>query len=391
MCCVLLALIAGAHTPVFAQTSCSAANQYVFDFGTQATQTLNYANNYNYTATRTAGGSVNVNVSFATFGLASSIVAGRQMPEISNLISGAVIQNSLVIGSIFTGRTPNIALNNRVVATTFTFSQPVREVRIATHDIDFASNQFRDYVQILGRNGAAAYTGNLSSPAGNNNQGGPITAAGSSLSFGPAATPVAITVDQAQGLSASGNNADTGNIDILFDEPVTSVELRYGNAPLVAGETNTGQQAIGVSRIAFCPLPDLSVVKSSNSVETSGIHRFDIPDSDVQYSLQVTNNGDSTVDANTIALADILPPDVEFFNGDIDAGSPGVQNFLITSGSSGLTLGSADISYSNDGGATFTYSPTAGYDDNVDAVRFEPQGTMAANSSFTIEFRTRIK
>ncbi len=378
-------------SPALAQVSCSAANQYSFDFNSQPTQTLNYANNYNYTATRAAGGTVNVNVSFSTFGLASSIVAGRQMPEISNLISGAPTQRSLVIGAIFTGRTANIAVNNRIVATTFTFSQPVRELNIFTHDTDFNFNQFRDYVQVLGFNGASTYTGVLTTPQTNNNQGGPLTAVGSSVKFGPTATPVALTVDQAQGTSASGNNANTGNINVLFNQPVTSVEIRYGNAPLTAGETNTGQQAIGITRLNFCPLPDISIAKTSAPVDISGVNRFNVPNADVDYTLTVTNNGDSTVDLNSTILADILPDDVEFFNGDIDAGTAGTQNFVFTPNSSGLTLGSGNITYSDNGGSSYIYGPSAGYDANVDAVRFAPQGTMAANSSFTIRFRTRIK
>lgn len=378
------------HAPAVAQTSCSAANQYSFAFSSQTAQTLSYASTYNYTATRPAGGTVNVQVSFQTFGISSSVVAGNQMPEISTLVTGSSVVNSLVLGAIFTGRTPDIAVDNRVVVTTFTFAQPVRELRMFLHDIDLSTNQFRDYVQILGSNGGSTYTATLSTPQGNNNQGGPLTAGTSTVSFGPTGTPVTLTVDQAAGTASSGNNADTGNIDILFVEPVTTLELRYGNAPLTGTETNTGQQAIGVSSLSFCPLPQISVAKSSAPFDASGPERFNIPGTDVVYTLTVTNIGDSTVDLNSTAVVDLLPPDVSFFNGDFNGAAAGTDNFEFVPGSSGLSLTPINVEYSADGGVTYAHPIASGYDSVVDAIRFSPQGTFAANSSFIIRFRARI-
>ena len=58
---------------------------------------------------------------------------------------------------------------------------------------------------------------------------------------------------------------------------------------------------------------------------------------------------------------------------------------------SGLTFAAANLTYSNNGGTSYVYTPAAGYDTAVNAVRFAPQGTMAANSSFSIQFRVKIK
>lgn len=377
-------------SPVAAQTSCNAANQFSFAFASQPAATLSYASTLNYTATNSLAQSVGFTVSFQTFNLSSTIVAGTQMPQISTLVTGASVSNSLVVGMVLPGRTANIANNNRVVVTTFTFAQPVRELTLAMHDVDFAANQFRDIVQVLGRNGASTFTASMTTGFGNSNSGGPLTATGSTLSFGPTATPVTLTVNQAAGTAASGNNADNGNINILFAQPVTSVEIRYGNAPLTAGETTTGQQAYGISRLAFCPLPVLSVAKTSAPVATSGVERFNVPQADVDYSITVTNSGGSTVDLNSQLIADVLPAGVTFFNGDIDPVTAGIQPFVFTANGSGLTLSAGNVAYSNDGGTSFGYAPAAGYDPAVDALRFSPQGTMAANSSFTVRFRTRV-
>lgn len=388
----IMALAAiGIAAPAVAQTSCNATNQYNFAFSSQPTATLNYASSYTYTATNLLTQSQNFTVSFQTFNTSSTVVASTQMPAISTLVSGATVSNSLVVGMILPGRTANIAANNRVVVTNFTFAQPVRELTMFIHDVDFAANQFRDLVQIVGRNGASTYTATLTTGFGNNNTGGPLTNATSTLSFGPTNTPVTITVDQAVGTAASGNNADEGNINVLFAQPVTSVEIRYGNAPFTAGENATGQQAYGISRLAFCPMPQVSVTKTSAPVATTGVDRFNVPLADVDYTITVTNSGGSTVDLNSQLITDALPGTVSFFNGDIDPVTPGTQNFVFTAGTSGLTMNSSAISYSNNNGASYAYTPAAGYDNNVNGLRFSPQGTMAANSSFTVRFRTRIR
>ena len=119
--------------------------------------------------------------------------------------------------------------------------------------------------------------------------------------------------------------------------------------------------------------------------------RFNAPGSDILYTLTVSNIGGSTVDASTIVLNDVLPGKVSFYNGDIDGAGPLTSNFEFVAGSSGLTLATGNLSYSNNGGSSYGYSPISGYDTAVNAVRLAPQGTMAANSSFTVRFRAQIK
>ena len=82
---------------------------------------------------------------------------------------------------------------------------------------------------------------------------------------------------------------------------------------------------------------------------------------------------------------------MSFYNGDIDDAGPLATNFEFVAGSSGLTFAAADLAYSNNGGASYAYAPAAGYDAAVNAIRLSPQGTMAANSSFSVKFRTRIR
>jgi uncharacterized repeat protein (TIGR01451 family) len=139
-------------------------------------------------------------------------------------------------------------------------------------------------------------------------------------------------------------------------------------------------------------MPSLAVAKTSAPyITTAGSpDRFNAPGSDVAYTLTVTNSGGSPVDLSSLVLTDVLPANVTFYNGDYNPASPGMGPFELTAGSSGITLPAGGRAYSNNNGSTYVYTPAAGYDANVDAVRLTPTGSMAANSSFTIRFRARI-
>lgn len=376
-----------------ALAACSAANQYNFTFANQTPVTLNYANTYTYTATSTALGNQNFTVNWITNGVSSSVVGGFQMPNISNMITDGVAANNLAVGSTFTGRTADVSVNTRIVVTRFNFAVPIRDFSVQVNDVDFTSNQYRDWLQVNGINGASSYNPSLATPHGNNNTVvGPHATVNSSQLIGATVTPLALTVRQSAGTGASGNNANAGTITATFAQPVTQIEIRYGNYPLQTGETATGQQAIGIQSFSYCPMPSLTVQKTS-TVFSDGVSATNpkaIPGADVIYSLTVSNSNSSPVDLNQTILTDLLPANLIFYNGDIDDGGPLAGNFEFIPGSSGLTLSAANITYTNNNGSTYTYTPTAGYDAAVDGLMINPQGSLAANSSFTIRVRARI-
>ncbi len=377
-----------------ALAGCSAANQYAFSFATPAAATLSYASTYAYAATSTALGSQNFNVSFTTNGVTSINVGGQNMPALTTLITDGVVARNLMIGAGFAARTPSITGNTNIIVTTFTFPTPIRDFSMQVNDVDFTLNQFRDWLRVDGINASSTYVPSLTTPWGTNNTvPGPHTNASSSQAVGAVTTPVTITASESVGTGASGNNSTTGTITASFAQPVTSVNVRWGNYPLQTGETATGVQAIGIQSISYCPMPSLTTVKSSTPVVTALTDpaRFNTPGSDIYYSITVANTDSSPVDANAIFVGDILPAATTFYNGDIDDTGPLTTNYEFIPGTSGLTLAAANIAYSNTAGVSYAYTPAAGYDTAMTAVRFNPQGTMAANSSFTVKFRTKIK
>lgn len=383
-CIAFLLLLSAASA---AQADCDTANRYVFSFANQSAAALSYGSSYSYTARNGNGATQTVTMTVTQNGLSSTVAGGVTLPAIGTLVTGASGAQTLTLGGIFSGRTTSLAGTTRIVTLTYTFAEAVRDVSFTLYDIDFAANQFRDWIQVTGSAGSPA----MSSPPGNGNgTSAARTATGSTVAFGTLSTPISLTVTQAGGTAASGNNSDEGNVDVSFAAPVTSVTLRYGNYPYTTGENTTGQQAIGISGVSYCPLPRITVSKTSTPYLTSGSNRFAIPGADIIYTFSVANTGGSPVDASTVVLTDILPSNVTFYGGDVDDAGPATGPFEFTPGSSGLTLPTSGIAYSNDGGASYGYQAGTTYDPAVRALRLTPSGSFAANSSFTIRFRARV-
>ena len=389
----LAALIACA--PVSAQTSCSAANRYTLDWDAQTPKNSNLGTgSRNFTVTNGAGGNMTVTMSFAGDTTHYIDSGFGQTPNISVQNTGDIgaSENTLFLAVDFANYTANLNLGANVAAVRFGFSVPVREVTFRIMDVDYSAGQFRDWVQVSGTNGASSYIGALSTPFGRNNTTNPGVTAPGVTYVGPGTVSGAtITNGQLSGTGASSFTQNFGNIIATFAQPVTQVEVRYGNGPSSTMGGTAGIQSISIHDISFCPMPNINVVKTSAPVATSGINAFNIPGADVDYTITVTNTGGSTVDINSATIGDVLPSNVTFYNGDIDTGTAGTQNFVFTPGTSGLTLSAADVGYSNNGGTTYAYTPASGYDTAVNALRFLPQGTMAANSSFSVRFRARVK
>lgn len=377
-------LVAG---PAQAAT-CDASNLFSFSYASQPAATLSYGSTYNYNAANGFGATRPFSVQITQNGMTSTLAGGAQMPAISTLVTGPdSTQRDLVVGGVFGGRTASMAGTTRVATITFTFATPIHNFSITAHDVDFAANQFRDWVQVTGSNGTATYTPVMTSPWGTGNNGIlPSTSVNSSITMGPATSPLNLTSSQLGGNAASGNNSDTGTFTANFPQPVTSITFKYGNYPLTGTETSTGQQAIGIAGISFCPMPAISLAKTS-APAAGPLGAFNIPDNDVIYTVTVTNSGGSSADGNSIVISDVLPANTTFRNSAFD-GSTSLPVKLL--GAAGLSLSAANISYRRVGQTTFNYVPVSGYDPLIAEVRITPTGELAANSNFSVQFRARV-
>ncbi len=398
---VSLVALSCAATPALAQTTCSASEYFNLDWNAQ-TQGYQGTGAQNYTATDGGARIETVTVSYNSDTAAFQPIAfggtigTLTTPYIGVINTGGLAsatEATLTLGTIFSAFQTNIDNITNSVGIRFTFSKPLREMRFTMLDIDYNAAQFRDWIKVTGTSPTAGTIVPLiSSPyGGRNNQTLPGQTSPSTTFIGP----YTASVPNFSGSEVVGNTGGAteiqnfGNLTISFAQPVNQVDVRYANGPAAYIGGTAGQQAISIHDISFCTMPSIRLTKTSAPVATTGDNRFNIPGADVDYTITITNSGGSPVDLNTTVISDLLPADVSFFNGDIDTGTAGVQNFVFTPNSSGLTLGNGDITYLDAGNASIT--PGAGYDTNVRTVRWAPQGPMAANSSATIRFRTQIK
>jgi uncharacterized repeat protein (TIGR01451 family) len=147
----------------------------------------------------------------------------------------------------------------------------------------------------------------------------------------------------------------------------------------------------------------LTVVKATSTLSdpvNGTVNPKAIPGAVVEYTVTVMNPSSTAIDADTIAVVDILPGGIALVVTDIGPSGSGPVAF--TGATSGLTYSfvalnnsADDIEFSGDGGATWTRVPTAGADGTdpaVNAMRVRPKGSFnPGNATFTLRYRTRVK
>jgi trimeric autotransporter adhesin len=155
--------------------------------------------------------------------------------------------------------------------------------------------------------------------------------------------------------------------------------------------------------------PSLTVVKSHSLISdpaNGAVNPKFIPGATVRYTVTASNSAAGAADSNSTVFTDTVPPGMQMFVGDVGPTGSGPISFANGATSSGLTysfvsLGSTtdSLSFSNNGGASFTYTPVAdalGYDGNVTHVRITLTGafagkTGAADPSLSMQMLMKVR
>jgi hypothetical protein len=123
-----------------------------------------------------------------------------------------------------------------------------------------------------------------------------------------------------------------------------------------------------------------------------------IPGSYVYYTVTVANPGSVAVTSGTILITDPTPAALSLYVANLPNATGPLTFAAGTSGATytfaGLASTTDDLEFSNNGGSTWTYVPTAdgsGVDPAVTHMRIRPKGAMAAGSSFTLNFGYLVK
>ena len=158
------------------------------------------------------------------------------------------------------------------------------------------------------------------------------------------------------------------------------------------------------------PVPDLLAMKTVTTFSdpTGGANPKAIPGAVMIYTIQVTNQGPGSVDADSVRITDAIPANTKLFVGDLGDGpivfldgsaygdtDSGLDPYNFVA----LDNDTDDLGFSNDNGTTFTYHPTPDGDDcdeNVTDILVNPKGPMdgAASGntpSFQIRFRVQVE
>lgn len=184
------------------------------------------------------------------------------------------------------------------------------------------------------------------------------------------------------------------------DFAVGSNTILGGGGNLRALRFSAGSEArIHRLTLTNCVFPDLKAAKTTAIYDPGVLGLYATPGNDVIYTITVSNTGAGSADTDTIFLADKIPADIDFYNGDIDDAGPELNPVSFADAGSGLTFTYAtDIAFSNVAArptqmSDCTYSPAAGYDPAVTYLCINPKGDMAAGSpapAFSVSFRARI-
>jgi uncharacterized repeat protein (TIGR01451 family)/fimbrial isopeptide formation D2 family protein len=214
-----------------------------------------------------------------------------------------------------------------------------------------------------------------------------------------AATGATITLTEAYTAGVAGNYTTT--LACTKDSDGTTV------TPTGTGLSRTITMPSGSVTCTFTnsksvPLTVVKVATTLSDPVNGATNPKAIPGAIIEYQIIVTNPATTPVDVDAMYINDQVPASMDLRVVDIGGSGSGPVQFVNGSPSSGLTytfssLSSTtdDLSFSNDGGATWTYSPTAGAagtDPAVTNVRVNPKGAYNANSAqFTIKLRMRVE
>ncbi|MDZ4804539.1 MAG: hypothetical protein SGI90_06750 [Candidatus Eisenbacteria bacterium] len=216
--------------------------------------------------------------------------------------------------------------------------------------------------------------------------------------------------------TGGGSAVDTGTMapgDTLW------VLIRYtvaGGATGTATIVSTARSGFNPNRtnivtdtVAITQLPKLLVTKSSQTIydPVAGVSATAkaIPDARVDYTIRIENEGTGSADANTVTITDPLPATTRLYVGNLGGIGSGPVAFTDGSPVSGLvyifiSLASPvdNVAFSNDGGATFTYTPSPdieGFDESVTHLRISFLGSMNAaaggNPWARVRFRVAVR
>ena len=246
-------------------------------------------------------------------------------------------------------------------------------------------------VAITGAAFTDTYPANLSNNGSLvNNCGGTVTAGASTLAL-------------------TGGSIPAGGSCTISISVTSAVGGNYTNTLAIGSvtTTNAGSNALaGSASLSVQAAPSLTILKSvaiySDPANGTTNPKF-IPGAVAEYTIIASNSG-GPADADSIFITDQIPPNTALFVNDIAGAGSGPVLFTQGTPSSTLTYTftalnnmTDDISFSNNGGTSWTAVPVAGAngcDTSINYIRINPKGTFIGatpNPSLQLKFRVCVQ
>ena len=186
------------------------------------------------------------------------------------------------------------------------------------------------------------------------------------------------TTLEAGGAPISAAGGPTAGVDIVFAD---------GDGPALLDTDRDGTFSSEATYAVTSALLSATKTITNTSDEWNATGGFAIPGAVVRYQITVTSGGTGTVDADSVVVSDPVPVNTRLC---VSAGTRCVAADLPSIDITGSGLTSATLQYSDDNGATWTYTPTAptidaeGADSNITNVRYTTVGTMSNPTSIDV-------
>lgn len=213
-----------------------------------------------------------------------------------------------------------------------------------------------------------------------------------------ASTPAQGTYDGVGGDWYVGTLAAGASASLLLQAQVdggvggTTITNTASVSSLSQVDPNTANDSASVDIVPL-GTPNLTIDKTAEVLQDPINGTSDpkaIPGATINYIVETTNSGSGGADTDTFKVIDQIPANTFLFVTDYNATTPGPVQFTDGAVASGLIYSftalddtNDDVEFSDDGGATWDYEPTAnteGVDPTVTHIRINPKGTLANSS-----------
>ncbi|HSD68694.1 MAG TPA: hypothetical protein VLB07_04035, partial [Woeseiaceae bacterium] len=169
--------------------------------------------------------------------------------------------------------------------------------------------------------------------------------------------------------------------------------LSLANIPLSSRKCPLPEPTVAFGPVQIGSCPDITVTRTTQPFSdpfNNTTNQKSIPGAIMLNVTNVRNSGPGAADAGSLVITEAVPANMALRVADFDGSTVGPVRFTDGTPSSGLSysyvsLGDAgdDVSFSNNNGATYTYSPVAdanGTDLAVTNIRINPKNNFLGNT-----------